>query len=205
MNSRLTYRLGLLLLIFLAVSISAARADTVTFDQTNTVFAFGGLFQNVTVFSPIGQSFTPTLASLNFVNLLTEAFVPSFTLQVDIHFGSISGTILGTSLPTTVLLPSPPFANVLTPFTFSTPVSLVPGNIYVIQVLPVSVAQGLVGSSDANFYPGGTQILGGIAQPNNDLWFQEGIATPEPGMLLLLAAGLIGLLATALFGNRLIS
>ena len=50
------------------------------------------------------------------------------------------------------------------------------------QVVEIS-GEGLVGSSNVNNYSCGTQILGGIAQPNEDLWFQEGvISTPEPGM-----------------------
>ena len=52
---------------------------------------------------------------------------------------------------------------------------------------------GLIGSTDTNNYSGGTQILAGVIQPNNDLWFQEGIRTAEPCVLPLLAVGLAGL------------
>jgi hypothetical protein len=205
MNSRLSYWVGLLPVILLVVSISPAKADTIKFDQTNTGLPVGSLFQNILVFSPIGQSFTPTLTSLNFVNLLTATVgsTSPFTLEVDIRSGSISETILGTSQPTLVTPPSA-IATIVTPFTFSTPVTLVPGDLYVMQVLTVS-GDALVGSANINNYPGGTEILGGVAQPNNDLWFQEGIAAPEPGTLLLLGTGLIGLLATTLFRSRLIS
>jgi hypothetical protein len=204
MNFRLTYWLDLLTVIVLAVSISPAKADTI-FDQTNTGLPDGTLSQNILVFSPIGQSFTPTLTSLNFVNLLTDiqGSTAPFTLEVNIRSGSISGTILGMSQPTIVNPPSL-FTLIVTPFTFSTPVTLVPGDFYVMEVVAVS-GDTLLTSTDTNNYANGTQILGGLAQPNNDLWFQEGISTPEPGTLLLLATGLIGLLAAVLFRNRLIS
>ena len=46
----------------------------------------GSLFQNISVFTPIGQSFTPTLTSLNFVNVMTQesGFTAPFTLEVNI-------------------------------------------------------------------------------------------------------------------------
>jgi hypothetical protein len=188
------YGFGLLLLI-ISVAISPAKADTI-FDQTNTGLPDGTLSQNLLIFSPLGQSFTPTLTSLNFVNLLTDD--GSATLEVNIHSGSISGTILDTSLPAVIPLSLAP---TLSSFSFSTPVTLIVGDLYVIEPFVVS-GDTLVASTSTNNYLGGTQILGGIAQPNNDLWFQEGISTPEPGVLLLLATGLIGPLGIAFFKNR---
>jgi hypothetical protein len=194
MNSKVwTYSFGLLL-IFISVTISPARADTI-FDQSNTGLPDGTLSQNLLNFSPLGQSFTPTLTSLNFVNLLTLG--GSATLEVDIRSGSISGMILGTSELTVV-----PFSGVPSEvsFSFSTPVALIPGDLYVLEPFLVS-GDALIASTNSNNYPGGNQILAGTDQPGNDLWFQEGISAREPGTFFLLGTGLIALLSTVLFKN----
>ena len=188
----LTYFVASLLLI-MSLANSPAKADTI-FDQTNTALPLGTLCQNVLVFSPLGQSFTPTLTSLNFVNLLTVG--GSATVQVNIL--SISGKILGTSQPTAIPFSMAPS---MSSFSFSAPVTLNQGQAYIMQPIVVSGAT-LVGSTNANTYSGGTQILCGIPQPNNDLWFQEGVSVPEPGALLLLGVGIIGLLSTSFFRRR---
>jgi hypothetical protein len=194
MNSKIwTYSLGLLLLV-ISVGISPAQADTI-FDQSNTGLPDGTLSQNLLNYSPLGQSFTPTLTSLNFVNLLTLG--GSATLEMDIRSGSISGTILGTSELTVI-----PFSDTLSEvsFSFSTPVALIPGDLYVLEPFLVS-GDALIASTNSNNYPGGNQILAGADQPDNDLWFQEGISTREPGTFFLLGTGLIALLATVIFKN----
>jgi hypothetical protein len=186
---------GLLLLVASA-AISPAKADSVVYDQTNFGLPLGTLSQSLLVFSPLGQSFTPTLTSLNVVDLLTSE--GSATVEIDIRSGSILGPIVGTSAPTAI-----PFSltSSVSAFNFSELVTLIPGDLYVIE--PVSLSGDvLIASSDTNNYPGGTQILGGVAQPDNDLWFQEGIETPEPGALPLLGAGLLGLLGIAFLQKR---
>jgi hypothetical protein len=124
MNSRLIRWLGLL--IALLAAISPANADTI-FDQTNTGTLVGG--GNILNFGPVGQSFTPTLTSLNFVNLMTGgahccqggSFFP-YTLEVDIHSQSIFGTILGTSEPVTVHPPGPHWEQTPNPDSDAVPV-----------------------------------------------------------------------------------
>jgi hypothetical protein len=177
------------------VAISPNKVGTIL-DQTNTEPPQGKLSQSLLNFFPLGQSFTPTLTSMNFVNLLTEG--GRATVEVNTRMGSISGPILGTSLPTVI-----PFSNSpsVSSFRFSTPLKLIAGRLYVLQPLVVS-GDTLIGSMDTNNYVGGNQILGGVAQTKNDLWFQEGISVPERRGWLLLGMGLIGLLTIMFFKSR---
>jgi len=189
----LTYCFGLLFLIISAVT-SSDKVET-TVDQTNTVRPLGMVSHNLLYFSPLGQSFTPTLTSLNFVNLLTEN--GSATVKVNIHLGSMSGPVLGTSQPTVIPFSISPGVS---SFRFSTSVTLIPGDVYVIEPFVVC-GNTLIGSTGINDYVGGDQILGGATQANNDLWFQEGISVPERGRWLLLGTGLLGLLAIVFLKN----
>jgi len=197
----LTYCFGLLFLIISAVT-SSDKMET-NFDQTNTVRPLGMVSHNLLYFSPLGQSFTPTLTSLNFVNLLTEngsALTEngSATVKVNIRLGSMSGPVLGTSQPTVIPFSISPGVS---SFRFSTSVTLIPGDVYVIEPFVVS-GNALIGSMGTNDYVGGDQILGGATQTNNDLWFQEGISVTERRGWLLLGTGLLALLAIVFFKNR---
>jgi hypothetical protein len=193
----LSYCFGLMVVV-ISVVISPGKVDT-KFDQTNTLPPLGMLSHNLVNFSPLGQSFTPTMTSLNFVNLLTEN--GSATVKVNIRLGSISGAIVGTSQPTDIPFSVSPSVS---SFRFSPPVTLTRGDVYVIEPFVVC-GNTLIGSTDANKYRSGNQILGGVAQTNTDLWFQEGISVPERGGWLLVRTGLIAmiaLIAIVLFRNR---
>jgi hypothetical protein len=82
---------------------------------------------------------------------------------------------------------------------------LTPGQTYYIE--PVEVTGDNVWSVavTGNTYPNG-QLYGRIGggeypfTPTTDLWFREGIATPEPSDLALLAMG--GLLVAGIFGLK---
>lgn len=174
---------GLLFFVSFLV-VSQDRVDT-TFDQTNTGPPVGMLSQNLKDFSPLGQSFTPTLTSLNLVNLLTEH--GSATVKVNIRLGSISGPIIGTSQATVIPPSSSPRVS---SFKFSPPLNLTPGDLYVIEPF-ADCGSTLIASTGRNSYTGGNQILGGVAQTKTDLWFQEGISAPTRRGWLLPGAGLI--------------
>lgn len=169
--------------------LSTAWADILGVDQRNDGFT-PVLFQSVSNFSPIGQEFTPTFSKLNFVDLFTEGFFPPTTgLFVNIRAGTISGPILGTSqtVPTASLFGE-------TDFLFPAEVPLIPGDLYVIEVVTVDGLNWGLGSSGVPTYSKGNEILNGEPNPQNDLWFREG-DVPEPSgfSLLLIVCGVLAL------------
>jgi PEP-CTERM motif len=184
-------RLGWTLGLALTMTMGVARASTII-DQSDT-FPFPS-FLNIQLFSPIGQSFTPTLDSLNFVQIFSDSFGGGFpaTLQTTVFSGILFGSPLGTSEPLTL----PAGFEGSSTFFFPSSVALTPGDLYSFEVSVLSGATWGLGESGVGNYSGGTAIISGVpvtAPPGDDFWFVEGIetkATPEPSSLILLASGL---------------
>jgi hypothetical protein len=179
---------------------TTAWADSFVPDQSNMALFFPSLVQNIQLFAPIGQEFTPTQPTLNVVQLRTQDFVPNdgtgASLFVNIRAGTILGSVVGTSQ--IVMLPDSfgTAGGALTEFDFSSNVPLVPGNVFVIELVHASGDMWGVGSCGGlcgNTYPPGRQILLGAPVPDNDLWFAEGTAVPEPSTWLLVASGVLGI------------
>ena len=185
-----------LLLSCLASVPEAAALPFLVVDQRNDdLLALGA----PTPRSPFGQEFTPTLAALDGVHLFIGPRNPEAVAVVNIRENTITGPIIGTSLPGTIPPPGEPFIQ----FDFSDRVPLVPGNLYVMEVKILS------GSGEPNFnflpqitnedtYPGGRAISLGNPLPGSDLAFREGLVTPEPGTISLLGIGLLGLVGGVL-------
>ncbi len=187
-----------------AASAASARADFI--DQSNTANVTQFYNTNSSTNLPIGQEFTPTLGSLDFVDLHVDDagsdIGPGADFFVNIRMGTIGGTIVGTS--DTIHVPDGTNTGggiTITRLLFSTPVSLTPGSLYVLQV----VQTGSIGGSNGNFgiagnfgntYTHGDAIIGGSGSPNFDFYFREG-TVPEPGSLVLLSIGGLGFLALA--------
>jgi hypothetical protein len=176
-----------LVLTLITLSPVAAQLDIGVVDQSNSNFT-PPLFQNVRMFSPFGQEFTPSIAGLDVVELWFEDFgspgsnppPPPYPIQlrVNIRKANISGAIVGTS--GTAELPQRFDGPVA--FTFSSLVKLHPGDLYVIEVVLATGPDAGGGSSGGpdSTYLDGNQILLGVQQSNNDLWFKEGLANTTP-------------------------
>jgi len=83
---------------------------------------------------PMGQSFTPSLSSVDFVQMKFNDFYRSngvgTTVYVNLRADSISGTVLGSTAP--VFMPVN-FSYGITNFFFSTSVTVIPGITYYFQ------------------------------------------------------------------------
>ena len=185
----------------LMLSALAARGQgTMIYDQqsaTNQGVAGGDAGFPIQEQQPMGQSFTPALSSVGFVQLKFTDGNPGnglgATVYVNLLANSISGTVLGSTAP--VFMPDGVF-EVATSFLFSSAVPVVPGTTYYLQ--PV------VASGDAPWdavggnydYSGGTLYISGTPNSSGyDLWFREGDIVPEPPSGLLVLLGVAGIWA----------
>lgn len=179
---------SILVSIFMLTSHVFGQGTMYVYDQQSSVdgsYLEGGA--NIQASQPFGQSFTPQLSSVGFIRLyIYNGFLGNETaanIVVNLRSDSLGGAILGTS--TVVTIPSGAFAG-LVDFTFATPISVTPGTTYFFQ--PVVQNNDNLGLLQAGYgYAGGTEIFKGTPDPNNDLWFREGIIVPEPSSFALLA------------------
>jgi hypothetical protein len=75
----------------------------------------------------------------------------------------------------------------VTHFEFSSPVALTPGSMYVIELAQLA-ADSAWGVAEAfgGGYGSGRMLWGGLpSSQGGDLWFQEGVVVPEPGVMSL--------------------
>ncbi len=153
-------------------------------DQSNTWYPVFGTANNIDTYAPVGQEFVPSFSSLEVVEFLTDDFNTvdglGAELIVRVRSGSIYGEILGTSLP--VLVPSEAYWYA-TRFVFMLSVPLVPGDLYVIELVRIGGGPWGFNSDGApgdDPYPFGCTILWGQPQPHMDSWFTEGIVAVSP-------------------------
>jgi len=189
---------------------TAASAATFTIDQRNDALPiFGGLTTKQT----IGQSFVPTIGTMNAVELQINDQSPAFIdgptdLFGRIRSGTIGGAILGTSGATSYgdQATADP---VVTRFLFGAPVALTPGSTYWIEFFMGDLTYpgnfGVMATGyQVDAYPAGEPF--GDAPGFNDpalfpfdLWFRQGnvAVVPVPAALPLLGTGLLLLGAAA--------
>ena len=144
---------------------------------------------------PAGQSFTPTLSSVGFVQFEFADPHPGdgvgATVYLNLRADSLSGPELGSTDP--VSMPDGFFWNV-TNFFFAVPVAVTPGTTYYLQPVLQS-GDSLWTIVNGPFpYSGGTFFFNGAPDPYGfNTWFREGVLTPEPHSGLLLLASLASL------------
>lgn len=152
----------------------------------------------ITANQPIGQSFTPALSSVGFVRLQMYDLSPSVevgaTVYINLWSGSLGGggVLLGSTAP--IFLPSgfghggtSPIVEE-TNFFFTVPIPVTPGRNYYLQPV-VESGDDIAVSGNYFTYPGGSLFVQGAVQPNESLWFREGIVVPEPSVLWLALFG----------------
>ncbi len=177
-----------LLAILLMTTWFAFAQGTFFVDQqsTNTIEGSASLQSN----APLGQSFTPTLSTVDFVMLNLYNGGPFYdtggTVYVNLRSNSITGTILDSSGG--VFMPYN-FSGI-TNFFFSAPVPVAPGVTYYLEFVAEPGSDGFGSVVTDGSYPGGSAIANGVLITGRDLWFQEGVmAVPEPSAALLVLLG----------------
>lgn len=186
-------------LLTLTCLAGANPAAAQTVDQSQTTANIVALINGARA-----QTFTPTLNSLNFVDLyiadmLEDTLGAGFLVRI--RGGSPDGAVLGTSNPRSLPSGYGFDGGVETRFTFPDSVSLTPGSTHALEVIQVNGGDFGLGYGLADPYAGGEAYSGGTAQGHLDMWFREGVlsersAVPEPGALALFlpALGVVGLL-----------
>ena len=186
-------------------ALAACGQGAMVFDQQSATNQTGsGADYPFQAEQPSGQSFTPVLSSIGFVQF--EFLDPQpgngtgATVYVSLRGGSLSGPILGSTDP--VAMPDG-FSLGVANFIFGTPVSVTPGQIYFLQPMLQSGENGWTMLAGPFGYPGGTFFEFGSPDPNGyDAWFREGVLIPEPSCGLLVLAGAAGLWAAGSGSER---
>lgn len=173
----------------LLAGVTCASGTVVVVDQQNTLD--GTTISVTTVGTGVGQSFTPTLAAIDAVDIpLSVSFNTfSITIRLDLFSGSgYGGDLLSSTSP--ILLGGGASLSTIH-FTFPSLVTLIPQSIYTFRITLVNSAEAGGGYSIlrslSNPYPGGSEYsTGGTANISNDIVFSEGLsAVPEPSTSLL--------------------
>lgn len=166
---------GLAAVVFALVGLAGtgAHASVVTVDQQNTS---GGFFSGTaqTLGDGVGQSFIPTFTSMDAVDIVVGTGGASSTVRLDIFSGNnFTGPLLASSA-TQVITNSVPAPLGLT---LSSPLTLVPGNIYTFRLTRVADSGFAIEYGGNNYANGQVWDIGNISFPNIDLVFAVGLST----------------------------
>jgi hypothetical protein len=139
---------------------------------------------------PWGQSFTPSLSSIDFIRLKfadgNTSDAGGATVYLNLHADSLTGAVLGSTAAVT--MPSN-FAGTTT-FLFPTSIALTPGTTHYFEPILVPGQGSWLINGGEYGYPGGSIFANGLPALGSDLWFREGVIVPEPSSVsLILLAG----------------
>jgi len=148
-----------------------------------------------------GQSFTPTLPGIDYMEILMGGDKDIVTIDIlggVIGLDGLGGPVIGTSNPTLVDTLATHVHQIIH-FDFPSTVSLIPGNTYVFR-LQTPLGIGGISYTD-NSYSGGQYLAKNYATSSyvrdHDTFFQEGMMVdviPVPGALVIgfIGVGLVG-------------
>jgi hypothetical protein len=176
--------------ILILSALATCGQGTMVFDQqteTDGGLVFGGYYPFQGQW-PSGQSFTPALSSIGFVQFgLHDPHAGDgvgATVYVNLRAGSLFGPILGSTDPVTM----PDGYSRGTTVVFGTAVDLTPGQTYYLQPVVLSGERGWEIELGTFGYSGGVFFLLGSPYGGFNASFREGVLIPEPrsGVLVLL-------------------
>jgi len=129
---------------------------------------------------PLGQEFVPQMSSLDVVEVymgIGSNPLSSATVAVRIRSQTIDGPVLATSNGVTFEYPSPISYR---HFDFPSSVALIPGELYVIEVIQVAGTGNAYLAGTSNLYAPGRFLVGNQFSEAEDLIFREGPTLPLP-------------------------
>ena len=163
-------------------SVSSPTTRLAIADQSSAVDTSRAGWWSIKTLGPVGQTFRPSFAGLDTIELWTEdqwdaeCSGVGARLQVKLHEAAIDGLLVGSSSP--VVLPD--CFKGITSFGFPSLIALTPDKVYAIEVVVMSGDNwGVVWQQLPDSYPRGESIVLGAAS-NADIEFQEGLRNSTP-------------------------
>jgi hypothetical protein len=151
-------------------------------DQSSGVDTSRAGWWSIKTLGPVGQTFKPSFAGLDAVELWTEdqwdgeCSGVGARLQVNLREAAIDGPLVGSSSP--VVLPDC-FKGIAV-FGFPSLITLTPDKAYVVEVVIMSGDnRGVVWQQIPDAYPRGESVVLG-AGGLSDIWFREGLQNSTP-------------------------
>lgn len=163
-------KLILIILFIICAHSGIATADYLLVDQS--YMAHINSWHNLSYYT-FAQEFRPSFSSMDAVEVVIHTNEGAI-LQADIHEGSVDGSLVGISEQ----LYLPPGFTDIAHFIFTSPVPLVPGSSYIIELRLVEGSADIASSFEAGGYPEGYMFIDGICTPtdNSDIIFRTGLA-----------------------------